>query len=82
VAYRYRFDDVQIDVQSFRVFKGGMVLPVEPKALNLLVFLVENRGRLIERREPDRRGLGRRFCYRPRPEPRDRPVTQAVGGRP
>jgi len=51
VSYRYRFDDVQIDVQSFRLFKAGRVLPVEPKALNLLVFLAENRGRLIERRE-------------------------------
>ena len=48
---RYRFDDVHLDVQSFRLLKAGRVLPVEPKALNLLIFLVENRGRLIERRE-------------------------------
>jgi TolB-like protein/DNA-binding winged helix-turn-helix (wHTH) protein len=51
VVNRYRFDDVQIDLQSFRLFKTGKAVPVEPKALNLLVFLVENRGRLIERRE-------------------------------
>jgi len=51
VPHRYRFDDVQIDLQSFRLLKAGKVVPVEPKALNLLVFLAENRGRLVERRE-------------------------------
>jgi TolB-like protein/DNA-binding winged helix-turn-helix (wHTH) protein len=50
VTVRYRFDDVQIDVQGFRLFKGGKVLTIEPKALNLLIFLVENRGRLLDRR--------------------------------
>jgi TolB-like protein/DNA-binding winged helix-turn-helix (wHTH) protein/tetratricopeptide (TPR) repeat protein len=51
VAHVYRFDDVQIDVQDFRLFKAGKVLLVEPKALNLLIFLVKNRGRMIGRRE-------------------------------
>jgi eukaryotic-like serine/threonine-protein kinase len=47
----YRFDDVEIDLRNFRLLKAGKVVPVEPKALNLLVFLVENRGRLVEKRE-------------------------------
>jgi adenylate cyclase len=47
----YRFEDIEIDLQNFRLFKAGKVLPVEPKALNLLIFLVENRGRLVQRRE-------------------------------
>jgi TolB-like protein/DNA-binding winged helix-turn-helix (wHTH) protein len=51
VTRRYQFDDVEIDLQSFRLFKAGQVVPVEPKALNLLSFLVANRGRLVERRE-------------------------------
>ena len=51
VAHVYRFDDVQIDVQDFRLFKAGNPVLVEPKALNLLIFLLKNRGRLIERRE-------------------------------
>jgi len=51
VAIRYRFDDVQIEIQSFRLLKAGNAVQVEPKALNLLIFLVENRGRLVERRE-------------------------------
>ena len=48
---RYRFDDVLIDLQGFRLVKAGKVAPVEPKALNLLIFLVEHRARLVERRE-------------------------------
>ncbi len=48
---RYRFDDVEIDLNAFRLLKGGEVVPVEPKALKLLIFLVENRGRLVHRRE-------------------------------
>jgi Tol biopolymer transport system component/DNA-binding winged helix-turn-helix (wHTH) protein len=51
LAQIYRFDDVEIDLGNFQVLKAGRVLPIEPKALNLLVFLVENRGRLIEKRE-------------------------------
>jgi TolB-like protein/DNA-binding winged helix-turn-helix (wHTH) protein len=51
VATFYRFEDVRIDLDSFRLFKAGKVVLVEPKALNLLIFLVENRGRLVERRE-------------------------------
>jgi len=41
LANRYRFDDVQIDRQSFRLLKGGEVVPVGPKALKLFIFLVE-----------------------------------------
>src|SRR5277367_1141024 len=51
MSHRFRFDDFEIDMQSFRLLQGGKALPVEPKALNLLIFLVENRRRLIERRE-------------------------------
>jgi len=51
LSHIYRFDDVEIDLQNFQVLKAGKVLPLEPKALNVLVFLVENRGRLIEKRE-------------------------------
>ena len=51
MPHLYRFEDVQIDLRSFRLFKAGEVVQVEPKALNLLVFLVENRGRLVEKHE-------------------------------
>jgi Tol biopolymer transport system component/DNA-binding winged helix-turn-helix (wHTH) protein len=51
VAERYSFDDVEIDPSGFRVVKSGRAVPVEPKALQVLVFLVENRGRLVEKTE-------------------------------
>ncbi len=47
----YRFDDVEIDLSGFRVLKAGKAVPLEPKALNLLVFLVENPRRLVEKKE-------------------------------
>jgi TolB-like protein/DNA-binding winged helix-turn-helix (wHTH) protein len=50
MTLRYRFDDFEIDVQGFRLFRGGKAVIVEPKALNLLLFLVENRGRLLDRK--------------------------------
>jgi TolB-like protein/DNA-binding winged helix-turn-helix (wHTH) protein len=51
VSASYRFGDFQVDVPGFRLLKAGEALPVEPKALSLLIFLIENRGRLIERHE-------------------------------
>ena len=36
---------------TFRAFKAGQVISLEPKALRLLLFLIENRGRLIEKEE-------------------------------
>jgi Tol biopolymer transport system component/DNA-binding winged helix-turn-helix (wHTH) protein len=48
---RYRFDDVEIDLQGYRLIKAGKVVQVEPKALNLLIFLVERPGQLVARRE-------------------------------
>src|ERR1700734_2115900 len=51
MAIVYRFNGIQIDLQGFRLLKSGKVVAVEPKALNALVFLVENRGRLVQRQE-------------------------------
>src|SRR5580698_1096910 len=48
---RYRFADIEVDLQGFRLLKAGRPIAIEPKALKLLVFLVENRGRLVPRRE-------------------------------
>jgi TolB-like protein/DNA-binding winged helix-turn-helix (wHTH) protein len=48
---RYRFDSFEIDLSGFRLLQDGQALSLEPKALTLLIFLVENRGRLVERRE-------------------------------
>src|SRR5512132_678045 len=50
-ASAFLFDDVRVEPATFRVVKSGDTLALEPKALKLLLFLIENRGRLIEKNE-------------------------------
>ena len=47
----YEFDDVRVDPSAFRVTKAGRSVSLEPKAFEVLLFLVENPGRLVEKRE-------------------------------
>lgn len=47
----YRFDDVRVDLQTYRVFKAGRAVQLEPKAFEVLVFLIEHRGRVIDKSE-------------------------------
>jgi TolB-like protein/DNA-binding winged helix-turn-helix (wHTH) protein len=47
----FTFDDVCVDLRNFKVLKAGTNLPLEPKTLLLLTFLIENRDRLVEKRE-------------------------------
>jgi DNA-binding winged helix-turn-helix (wHTH) protein/tetratricopeptide (TPR) repeat protein len=47
----FLFDDVRVEPETFRAFKAGQVIQLEPKTLRLLLFLIENRGRLIEKEE-------------------------------
>jgi len=47
----YQFDDVRVDPQTFKVWRGGEPLPLEPKAFEALVFLINHRGRLVEKKE-------------------------------
>ena len=47
----YRFDNVRVDAASFRVWKDERAVQIEPKAFQVLLFLIENRGRLVEKRE-------------------------------
>src|SRR2546427_3763008 len=47
----FLFDDVRVEPGTFQAFKAGSAIQLEPKALRLLLFLIENRGRLIEKEE-------------------------------
>lgn len=47
----YQFDDVQVDLRTFRVLKAGSALALEPKAFEVLVFLMNHRERVIEKGE-------------------------------
>ena len=47
----FLFDDVRVEPANFQVFKGGKAVQLAPKALSLLLFLIENPGRLIGKDE-------------------------------
>jgi Tol biopolymer transport system component/DNA-binding winged helix-turn-helix (wHTH) protein len=47
----YSFGDVRVDPAAFRVTRGGQAVHLEPKAFDVLLFLIENRGRLVEKAE-------------------------------
>jgi hypothetical protein len=44
------FDDIRVEPATFRAFKADQVIQLAPKTLKLLLFLIENRGRLIGNR--------------------------------
>src|SRR5712671_2203190 len=47
----YQFDNIQVQPHAFKVLKDGTPVELEPKTFLLLVFLIENRKRLVEKRE-------------------------------
>ena len=47
----YRFDGVEIDAGGFRVTRAGASIRLEPKAVELLLFLAANAGRLVTKAE-------------------------------
>lgn len=47
----YRFDDVEVDPHAFRVTKAGEPVRLEPKAVELLLFLATRPGRLVSKAE-------------------------------
>src|SRR5215471_6189189 len=47
----YQFNGVRVDLRAFQAFRGDGPLSMEPKAFEVLVFMIENRGRLVEKQE-------------------------------
>ena len=47
----YRFDQYAVDDREFRLSVGAVPVPLEPKSLRLLLYLVENRNRLVRKQE-------------------------------
>jgi DNA-binding winged helix-turn-helix (wHTH) protein len=47
----FEFDDVRVEPRAFKIWKAGREVSLEPKAFKLLLFLMENRGRLVEKGE-------------------------------
>lgn len=47
----YQFETFEVDDREFRLSKGGTPVQVEPKVLRLLLYLIENRNRLVRKQE-------------------------------
>jgi TolB-like protein/DNA-binding winged helix-turn-helix (wHTH) protein/Flp pilus assembly protein TadD len=47
----YEFDDIRVEPEAFRVLRAGRPVAMEPKAFDLLGFLIQHRGRLVEKQE-------------------------------
>ncbi len=47
----YRFGDIAVDAAKFQARRGGELLDLEPKALRVLVYLLEHRGRVVPKDE-------------------------------
>jgi TolB-like protein/DNA-binding winged helix-turn-helix (wHTH) protein/Flp pilus assembly protein TadD len=47
----YGFDDVAVDLQNFRLEKRGEARALTPRAFDVLVYLIEQRGRVVEKQE-------------------------------
>jgi Tol biopolymer transport system component/DNA-binding winged helix-turn-helix (wHTH) protein len=47
----YRFDDVIVDLTDFRLQKSGEAQKITPRSFEVLVYLVRNVGRLVEKQE-------------------------------
>ena len=47
----YRFDDVVVERDNFRVLKSGQAKTLEPRAFDVLIFLLDHRGRVVEKQE-------------------------------
>jgi Tol biopolymer transport system component/DNA-binding winged helix-turn-helix (wHTH) protein len=50
-SFVFRFADVEVREREFRLTKAGEVLPVEPKAFRVLLFLLRNPQKLITKEE-------------------------------
>ena len=47
----YQFGDIAVDCANLRVYKAGAPRKMTPRAFEVLVFLIEHRGRIIEKQE-------------------------------
>jgi len=47
----YRFDDFVVDPETWRLSQGGQEIHLKPGVLELLIYLIANRGRLVTRQE-------------------------------
>src|SRR6185503_18674977 len=47
----FHFGDVVVDTKNFRVVRDGQEVTLTPRAFDVLVFLIRNSGRVVEKQE-------------------------------
>jgi TolB-like protein len=47
----YLFDDVLVETGNFRILKSNQARTLEPRAFDLLIYLIEHSGRVVEKEE-------------------------------
>jgi DNA-binding winged helix-turn-helix (wHTH) protein/TolB-like protein len=47
----FSFDDVSVDCENFRILKAGVMITLTPRAFDVLVVLLRQPGRVVEKRE-------------------------------
>jgi len=57
----YRFGNHALDTARFELTRHGQAVQVEPQVLKLLIFLIENRDRVVTRDELQKKLWGRRL---------------------
>jgi len=50
-SMQFQFDDFTLDTERFQLMRYGKAVRTEPQVLELLIFMIENRGRLVSRVE-------------------------------
>ena len=48
---QFEFDNFTLDTKRFQLLRSGEAVHTEPQVLELLIFMIENRGRLVSRVE-------------------------------
>jgi DNA-binding winged helix-turn-helix (wHTH) protein len=47
----YTFDDIRVECETFRLYRKGERVSITPRSFDVLVFLIRNRGRAVEKQE-------------------------------
>ncbi|HJQ35110.1 MAG TPA: winged helix-turn-helix domain-containing protein [Pyrinomonadaceae bacterium] len=50
-AFHYHFDDVTVERERFVIKKSGALRSLTPRAFDVLLYLIEHRGRVVEKQE-------------------------------
>ena len=48
---QFQFDDFNLDTERFQLKRSGKAVRTEPQVMELLIFLIQNRGRMVSRIE-------------------------------